>query len=301
VYPSAPIVSHCSLFELIMSGNHLTFSIPSNVEDDTPPLKIILHQANTDDSNQGENETNTGFIMWPSAVMLAHHLSENPRIWRGDDTPDGDIMELGAGCGLSGLTAAKLMKNDDSENDDKVVFTDYNPAVLENLRRNILLNEFDVDHEVFGLDWFDQQPNDENGDAIEREKNTWVDMDGQIHSQFRLILGADLLVCSNDADLVASTIDCALMEGGHAVILGPSSDKRFGVSNFPEACRSLGLAVTVDEDILEANQDAKEEDGSQQQFMDGLELGGYNQRASTSCHDFTMFTIRKPAALAEDV
>mmetsp|Transcript_39264 Transcript_39264/g.83836 ORF Transcript_39264/g.83836 Transcript_39264/m.83836 type:complete len:296 (+) Transcript_39264:98-985(+) len=274
--------------------SQLTFTIPSDGNNESPPMKIRLNLAATDDENQGENETNTGFVMWPSAVMLSHHLAKNPRIWRGDDTPNGDVMELGAGCGLAGLTAAALLQND-AGNDDKVTFTDYNPSVLKNLRRNILLNEFDVDHEVLGLDWFDQQSGGDGGEvASEREENTWVDMEGNSHGQFRLVLGADLIVCSNDADLVATTVDSSLMEGGIAVILGASADVRFGVSDFPDACRSLGLTVRVDENILEAYEGTGEEDGSQKQLVDGLELGGYNQRACTYGHDFTMFTINKP-------
>lgn len=117
------------------------------------------------------------------------------------------------------------MQNDASKNDDKVIFTDYNPAVLDNLRRNIILNDFTTSHKVLGLDWFDQQPSedddkDKGEEAVEKEENTWVDTDGTSHAQVRLILGADLIVCSNDADLVASTIDSALMEGGQAFILG---------------------------------------------------------------------------------
>jgi len=273
--------------------SQLTFTIPSDGNNESPPMKIRLNLAATDDENQGENETNTGFVMWPSAVMLSHHLSKNPRIWRGDDTPNGDVMELGAGCGLAGLTAAALLQND-TGNDDKVTFTDYNPSVLKNLKRNVLLNEFDVAHEVIGLDWFDQQSSSDDGEVAEREENTWVDMEGKSHGQFRLVLGADLIVCSNDADLVATTVDSSLMEGGIAIILGASADARFGVSDFPDACRSLGLTVRVDENILETNQGTGGEDDSQKQLVDSLELGGHNQRACTYGHDFTMFTISKP-------
>eukprot|EP00985_Skeletonema_marinoi_P007988 scaffold3556_cov129-Skeletonema_marinoi.AAC.1 len=299
-------------------NNTLSFSIPSFTSED--PHKILLHQATNADEDQGLSETNTGFVMWPSAVMLSHHISKNPSIVLGDDnSPDGDVMELGAGCGLVGLTAATLLQNHtDEDNDDKVIFTDYNPVVLENLQKNIDLNDFDVDHKVLGLDWFDQeehqeqqqQQSDDGSDTTGEETTTntittttttWVDVEGNEHAQVRLILGADLIVCTNDADLVASTIDSALIDGGKAFILGADQYTRFGVQNFPDACRQLGLKVTVHEDLLETNFAVAEEvDGEvqQEQLMEELELGGYNQRAATMAHDFTFFHITKPIAKA---
>ena len=297
-------------------NNTLTFSIPSFTSED--PHKILLHQATNADEDQGLSETNTGFVMWPSAVMLSHHISKNPSIVLGDDdSPDGDVMELGAGCGLVGLTAATLLQNHtDEDNDDKVIFTDYNPVVLENLQKNIDLNDFDVDHKVLGLDWFDQeehqeqqqQQSDDGSDTTGEETTTnttttttWVDVEGNEHAKVRLILGADLIVCTNDADLVASTIDSALIDGGKAFILGADQYTRFGVQNFPDACRQLGLKVTVHEDLLETNFAVAEEvDGEvqQEQLMEELELGGYNQRAATMAHDFTFFHITKPIAKA---
>lgn len=258
-------------------------------------------RLNQSDANDDNDMHNTGHVMWPSAVLLAHYLSKNPSVVYGKDETPGDILELGSGCGLAGLTAATLLQNN-SNNDDKVIFTDYNEDCLKLLEKNICLNEFDTDHKVIGLDWFDQQPVDndveEEKKDVTREENTWLGMDGLGHEQVRLILGADLLVCSNDADLVAGTIDNVLMEGGRAIIVGPDEWTRFGVRNFPEACRSLGLKVSVDEDMLEANENESEQDDSQQQLMNELELGGFNQRSSTSDHDFTMFTIDKPITSA---
>ena len=280
------------------SGNNtLTFSIPTQSEDEDD-LQIKLHQATTSDENQGHAQTNTGFIMWPSAVMLSHHLTQNPNIVLGNETlVRGNVLELGSGCGLAGLTAATLLENDGSF--DKVIFTDYNPSVLENLKRNVNLNDFDVDHKVFGLDWFDNQGQEQQVLSSESEgeeddttnassncrrhkkkkrsnsNNTWMDMNGTEHEQTRLIIGSDLIVCSNDADLVAGTIDKALMEGGQAIIVGADSSHRFGVSGFPDACRELGLEVEVNENIWEEVSCCSDE------LQEELELGGYNQRAAT--------------------
>ena len=72
----------------------------------------------------------TGFVMWPSAVMLSRWLARNPSIVLGgrgggaaeaSAAAEGDILELGAGCGLVGLTAAALLRRDRlrRENDEE--------------------------------------------------------------------------------------------------------------------------------------------------------------------------------------
>jgi hypothetical protein len=122
-------------------------------------------------------------------------------------------------------------------------------------------------------------------------------MDGALHSQCRLIIGADLIVCSNDAALVASTINCALLEGGQAIILGADKYTRFGVCSFPEACRDLGLLVTVQEDMLESrNNDNVDDIASTCLLMDTLVVGGYHRGSQSYGYDFTLFTINKPIA-----
>ena len=303
------------------------------------PLTIHLHQAITLDTNQGEHETNTGFVMWPAAVMLAHYLNSHPILVLSDTTSgvQGNIMELGSGCGLAGLTAARMLDehslriqqqsssssaalvalaassvhnaNADSVNisNDRVIFTDYNPACLVNLRRNMLLNKLNSIHEVLGLDWFDQTQTtlqelsegiDSSSSRSNNNNNTWIDMDGVLHSQCRLIIGADLIVCSNDASLVASTINRTLLQGGQAIILGADKYTRFGVCSFPKACRDLGLLVTIHEDMLESrNNDTMDEIANTQLLMDTLEVGGYHRGSQSYGYDFTLFTINKPIAL----
>lgn len=303
---------------IVRSGSLLTFSIPSSDGE----LSLKLNQSKSKDNNQGSNETNTGFVMWPSAVMLSHHLTQNPDIVLGNSGADangseldGNVMELGSGCGLAGLTAATLLENSGSP--DKVIFTDYNPSVLENLKKNVKLNEFEVEHKVLGLDWFDQQQqvaedqikdNDEQDEDTatsatakdsDENSNTWVDINGIHHDQARLIIGSDLIVCSNDAELVAATLDSALLEGGEAIIIGPDSSTRFGVKDFPNECRLLGLDVEVNENVWQSTADHV--DGDEEQLKTELELGGYDQRSACAGHDFTMFTIHKPISVVPAV
>ena len=168
---------------------------------------------------------------------------------------------------LLGLAAAKMLKQD---SDDVVILTDYNKEVLDNLKRNAVLNEISSSTRVIGLDWFDQCPT---------SSNTWTDMKDSSHAQCRLIVGADLIVCSNDAELVATTIDRALMEGGTAVLVSPTY-QRFGVSLLEDACLTVGLTCNTEE---------TDESELLKQLNSGIKQAHQIKHYST-------FTIKKPLA-----
>ena len=225
-------------------------------------LSIMVHQVTS------EVETDThdvGNVMWPSSVMLARHITEHPSIVL--DNKDS-CLELGAGCGLVGLTAALLLKqerknsvdesktddDDDDDDDDEekvtdidnvdndVIFTDYLPQVLENIQRNLDLNDIDR-CSVSGLDFFDQGGNDDS-DYPASQPN-WIDMEGAKRKQVGLVLAADVLCYSNDATNVANTINCALVEGGRAIVMSAANGRRFGVEEFPDAVRGAGLELEI--------------------------------------------------------
>ena len=314
-----------------------------------PPLEILLQQA---EDEEADGMHATGFVMWPSAVMLSRWLARNPSIVLGgrgggaaeaSAAAEGDILELGAGCGLVGLTAAALLRRDrlrreddeeaDQEEDEdedggdveggKVIFTDYNPAVLENLERNLRLNRLDGGRSsVVGLDFFDQSPaadgtggSDADAPPGAAARPGWIGMDGTRRRPVRLVLAAEILCYSNDAALVAGTLEGALCEGGRAILLGPDSTHRFGVEEFPEACRNLGLTVRITDRIkvgddplaalvagdgdgdVDADVDAppavdRPAVGRDETLMRELEESGYSR--SHVAYDFTMFTVDKP-------
>jgi hypothetical protein len=65
----------------------------------------------------------TGQILWPGARLLCHWLAKQP-----DDFFTSPALELGAGTGLAGLYFCARGGD--------VVLTDYQPVVLDMLRRN---------------------------------------------------------------------------------------------------------------------------------------------------------------------
>lgn len=260
-----------------MSKDPLAFSMPGGAEDSE--VKIRLYETDENSDDEGEYH-HTGFVMWPSAVMLSRYITQHPSIIVEEK---GDILEIGAGCGLVGLTAAALLNQqktpEGTGGNSKVMITDYDPAVIDNIKRNIRLNELEGADGV-GLDFFDQKPEDEN--------KFWIDTKGNHQPQVPLILGADLMAYSNDASLVANTIQCALIEGGKALIYSPNKSYRFGVGDFPEACHELGLNVEeTDHEPVSSS--------SNQLLLEELERSGYDKDRNGAHHyDFTMFTVTKP-------
>ena len=76
-----------------------------------------------------ENYTqSTGMSIWRGSEVLAEYLKQNPEI-----VHKKSVLEIGAGVGLVGLTAHHLGAS-------RVLLTDGDEKVLENLRQNVLRN-----------------------------------------------------------------------------------------------------------------------------------------------------------------
>lgn len=67
----------------------------------------------------------SGHYVWPAAPALCTYLTEHR-----DIIPSGNVVELGAGCGLTGLAVAQLRP------EATVIFTDHDPGVLKVISHN---------------------------------------------------------------------------------------------------------------------------------------------------------------------
>ncbi|XP_035675277.1 protein N-terminal and lysine N-methyltransferase EFM7-like isoform X2 [Branchiostoma floridae] len=73
------------------------------------------------------NVQQTGFVVWPAAMILSQHLVSHRELVRA-----GRVLEVGAGVGLPGLVAAAL-----SEDPSGVVMTDYVEDAVDLMDMNI--------------------------------------------------------------------------------------------------------------------------------------------------------------------
>lgn len=166
--------------------------------------------------------------MWPSAVALSHWLMSNSNLIKNQT-----VLELGAGCGLTGLVAARLQARE-------VILTDFNQTVLRNLLRNVRLNDV-VGCRVLGLDFYEQ-----SGDS-----HQWKDLSGSQHRPVDVVVAADVICQADDAYAVANTVHDCLKVGGRAVVVCANANHRFGVDHFRTACDRVGLNVTENRMALE--------------------------------------------------
>ena len=231
-------------------------------------------------------QVDVGFVMWPSAIALSRWLVSNSHILT-ETAKKGEIyqkapscttiLELGAGCGLVGITAARIIKemsqkkvNEEGKGELReesgqqqrtqsvVIITDVNDLVLENISRNIDLNDVASLASVSKLDFYAQTGCSYLGKWISsvRIQNTMntgladassasMENDDVVRDPVDVILAADIICQPEDAVAASKTIYDALRPGGKAYVVCANAEHRFGVEIFESECEQRGLAVAT--------------------------------------------------------
>ncbi|TDH66696.1 hypothetical protein CCR75_001588 [Bremia lactucae] len=87
---------------------------------DDAEVSVLLTYAKED-----PGVVQSGHYVWPAAPALCEYLTKHR-----DIIPSGNVVELGAGCGLTGLAIAQLRP------EATVIFTDHDPGVLKVIAHN---------------------------------------------------------------------------------------------------------------------------------------------------------------------
>ena len=198
-------------------------------------MTIFINQVKERQSSQAD----VGYLMWPSAVVLSRYLATNPH-----ELLDKSVLEIGAGCGLTGLVAAQIkaaqeMIKHTTVGTSSVLMTDFNKVVVKNCQQNIVLNGLEGIAKAEELDFYKQ----------DISINGWLDASsgsGPPRDQVDLILAADVICQKDDALATARTLYCALKPGGKALVVSADAQHRFGVEHLEGACHAIGLQVTTE-------------------------------------------------------
>jgi len=238
-------------------------------------------------------QEDVGFVMWPSAVVLASWLLDHEELIFGKN-----VLEIGAGCGLTGLVAARIAAgavsmSTSTSTHSKIILSDFNRKVLMNIDRNIALNDLGDVAEPTHLDFYLQ-----NG---KHTKGGWkgTDFESFLAGEDKglavgqppvdLILAADTICKPEDSVAVSNTIHDALRPGGEAIVVSANAQHRFGIDIFERECERNGLQVTIhnvadmcEGKLLPKDLDSEDPCSIRQTsgFVDGMTL--------------TMFRVRKP-------
>jgi len=178
---------------------------------------LRIREVNREQSSFGvgseldEREDGSGHYIWPAALVMARWLVAEPEL-----LPSGVVYELGSGCGLSGLSAARAGCT--------VVMTDSSPTVLELLRCNIALNTDGMPQlvpDLAFLDWSDRA--------------TWP-----APGCADVVMGTDLVYDDGRVSVLCQVIEHLLRPGGVFLHVHPQQG-RMGVSELPDALGALGV------------------------------------------------------------
>ncbi len=166
----------------------------------------------------GSDADVTASCVWDSAVLLSRYLARHHARWSAADR----AVELGAGCGLVGLSWATLTQK-------PVVLTDL-PSSLERLRANLSHNEAaKAVARVEALRW---------GDCDTAERLAGIEC--------VLVLAADCLLPYSESAMraLAATI-VALLRGNRESVALVAYEERCSVAPFMDCVGEGGLKATL--------------------------------------------------------
>lgn len=134
-------------------------------------------------------------FVWPSSLVLSAYLVSNSKLCKART-----FYEIGAGCGLPTLVAAKLGAS-------KCYLTEKNQDIqLDVLKTNVKRNALENICHIHSTNW---------GESV---SNT-------IKCDF--ILGSDIFYSSEDFDMIITTVSSILFHNPHAVFLTTYHQRRY--------------------------------------------------------------------------
>jgi predicted nicotinamide N-methyase len=146
--------------------------------------------------------------IWEAGIELSRFLYFNTEILK-----DKDVLDLGTGVGIVGITAMKYGKA------KTVTISDYKEEILNNAISNAKKNKVWKDNVTSGLllDWKDYE---------------------KLNKKYDIMVGSDVIYAGSPVHELAKLIERGLNKGGSAYILIP--DQRFYAVEFFKAIESIG-------------------------------------------------------------
>jgi predicted nicotinamide N-methyase len=209
--------------EVTMLGN-------GEEKEETKTLLIRELPIKNADSPFGETaiDDTTGLGIWSASIVMARWMAQKSLLGRFDNK---SVLELGAGCGVPGLTVALY------SNAKSVYVTDLNPSTIRNLKHNIEIN---ANRSV---------TTSGAGDWLERVHASSIDWDNDSTwpgDKMDFIIGSDLIYQQSIVPLLKKVVSGLLKPGGRFLYTCPS-DGRDGLIEFISTMKKQGFRCLSEE------------------------------------------------------
>lgn len=224
------------------------------------PPPILVRRIPPQAQRQRAQE-DVGFLLWPCALPLARWVVAHRGALLGC-CARRRVLELGSGVGLVGLVAGifalppfcagRCACAGDGSQHAGVLLTDFNPAVLANLRHNVALNDparhAAASSDAWGAARLGALAPHARAPLFTATAYDWAAEGGDAGAPlggapFHLILGSDIICSDEDAALVARALRRRLAPRGEgvAVVCSPPPFNRWGIAHLPAALAAEGL------------------------------------------------------------
>lgn len=144
-------------------------------------------------------ESDVGCQTWGSSILFSRKLAREEIKLQSDIDNNLNILELGSGTGLCGITLAIINSNNKQNLNINLVMTDYLPPILNSINKSLEANKNEISQniaiKVKYLDWFKVPTTN----TIPNNNNNDNDKDNEINDNANIIT-SETLPNNNDSN-----------------------------------------------------------------------------------------------------
>ncbi|KAL7529494.1 hypothetical protein ACHAWF_003000 [Thalassiosira exigua] len=171
-------------------------------------------------------EDTTGLGIWSASLVMARWMASPAMVER---MRDATVLELGAGCGVPALAAARYGKP------ASVIVTDLNPETVENIRHNVALNRLSREEgDAEGGAGRATHGEADRGVRVEAASIDWTDASTYPPEPLDYVVCSDCVYQKSVVPLLKNVVSALLKPNGTFLYVAPATG-RDGLPEFVEA------------------------------------------------------------------
>lgn len=184
----------------------------------------------------------TGLGIWSASLVMARWMAQKSLLGRFDNK---SVLELGAGCGVPGLTVGLYSRA------KPVYVTDFNPSTVKNLEYNVEINANQLLSESSVSSKTNANANANADESwLERVTASSIDWDNELtwpKEKIDFVIGSDLIYQKSIVPLLKKVVGGILKPREGRFLYTCPSDGRDGLIEFIDTMKKEGFRCTLEE------------------------------------------------------